>query len=631
MGSTVPYIQIGNRRVGPGEPTYIIAEAGINHNGNPETARELIAVAAKAGADAIKFQKRDLRCQYAPELFSDLVNADKELQYLIPFLEEAELPDHVFCDLAEEARQQGLEFLCTPWDEASVDFLETLDMPAYKISSPDLTNLFLLERVAATGKPLIVSTGMSRWEEIVTTVQFLKDRGVQFALLHCQSTYPAAFRDIHLRAMERLRQFNVPVGYSGHERGIAVSTVAVALGACIIERHITLDRTMRGPDHAASLEPQGIAKQVRDIRLIEQALGKRERPLARGEIINRHALRKSLAAAVDIPAGTIITKEMLTALGPGSGVNPQRYPQLIGRPAQRNLRQGEQLREWDITGIAPDQVVAQFPGRWGLVVRYRDAEQFARWGPDLLEFHLTDRDLDAQPTELPEFETELAVHAPEYYHGELLNLCSSDETVRQAGLSLVAKTCEVVRQLVQYFPNQTEPVKVIVHAGGMSYEEPLGDNSALIANLARAMEILRGEEGVELLLENLPPFPWYFGGQWYGNVFMDPVEIADFCQTHGGRICFDLSHASLWCNYTGADIIDFIKTVKPWIAHLHIADSSGIDGEALQIGIGETDFSAVMAELADVDAVIIPEIWLGHQRDGEPFLIALQRLSEFVC
>ncbi len=631
MINTTQCIQIGDRRVGPGEPTYIIAEAGINHNGNPETARELIAVAVEAGVDAIKFQKRDLRCQYAPELFSDLANADKELQYLIPFLEQAELPDHVFRNLADEARQQGLEFLCTPWDEASVDFLESLDMPAYKISSPDLTNLFLLEHVAATGKPLIVSTGMSRWEEIVTTVQFLKDRDVEFALLHCQSTYPAAFRDIHLRAMERLAQFDVPVGYSGHERGIAISTVAAALGACIIERHITLDRTMRGPDHATSLEPKGIAKQVRDIRLMEQALGNRERPLARGEIINRHALRKSLVATQDIPAGTMITREMLTARGPGSGVNPQRYPQLVGRPALRNIRQGEQLREWDITGITPDQVIAQFPGRWGLVVRYRDAERFAHWEPNLLEFHLTDHDLDNLPEELGEFESELAVHAPEYYHGELLDLCSSDESVCQAGLSIVAKTCKLARQLVQHFPNQTEPVKVIFHAGGMSYEEPLADNSALIARLASSMEVLRSEEGVELLLENLPPFPWYFGGQWYGNVFIDATEIADFCQTYGGRICFDLSHAFLWCNHTGADIIDFIKTVKPWIAHIHIADSSGTDGEALQIGTGETDFSAVMTELADVDAAIVPEIWFGHQRDGEPFLIALQRLSEFVC
>ncbi|MCK4322972.1 MAG: N-acetylneuraminate synthase family protein [Armatimonadetes bacterium] len=630
MTNTTPYIQIGDRRVGPGEPTYIIAEAGINHNGNPETARKLIEVAVEAGVDAIKFQKRDLRCQYAPELFSDLADADKELQYLIPFLEQAELPDHVVRNLAEEARQQGLEFLCTPWDEASVDFLESLDMPAYKISSPDLTNLFLLEHAVATGKPLIISTGMSRWEEIVATVQFLKDRDVEFALLHCQSTYPAAFRDIHLRAMERLAQFGVPVGYSGHERGIAISTVAAALGACIIERHITLDRTMRGPDHAASIEPQGIAKQVRDIRLMEQALGKRERPLARGEIINRHALRKSLVAVEDIPAGTVITREMLTARGPGSGVNPQRYPEVIGRPAPRNIRQGEQLREWDTTGITPDQVIAQFPGCWGLVVRYRDAERFAHWEPNLLEFHLTDQDLDNLPEQLGEFESELAVHAPEYYHGELLDLCSSDESVCQAGLSLVAKTCEVARQLVRHFPNQTEPVKVIVHAGGMSYEEPLADNSALIARLASSMEVLRREEGVELLLENLPPFPWYFGGQWYGNAFIDATEIADFCQTYGGRICFDLSHAFLSCNHTGADIIDFIKTVKPWIAHLHIADSSGTDGEALQIGTGETDFSAVMTELADVDAAIIPEIWFGHQRDGEPFLIALQRLSEFI-
>ncbi len=630
MSERITHIQIGSRRVGPDEPVYIIAEAGINHNGNPQIARQLIAAAADAGADAIKFQKRDLRLQYSPELLEDLTEADKELQFLIPFLEEAELSDEIFRRLAEYARACGLEFLCTPWDEASVDFLESLEVPAYKIASPDLTNIFLLEHLAATGKPLILSTGMSRWEEIEHTVNFLRQRGVQFALLHCQSTYPAPFKDVNLRFMRRLAELGVPIGYSGHERGIAVSTVAAALGACIIERHITLDRSMPGPDHAASLEPQGLGKQVRDIRNMEAALGGPDRPLSRGEIVNRHALRKSLVAAQDIPGGAEITREMLTALGPGSGISPQRYPELVGHSVPREIRKGEQFRESDITGVTPQQVSAVFPRRWGPVVRYRDAAALAQWQPDVMEFHLTDQDLEHFPEDLGQFEPELIVHAPEYRHGQLLDLCSTDELARQAGIELIADTCEVARRLAEHFPNQTGPVKIVAHTGGMSFDGFLDDNIALYDNLAQAMELLRHEEGVELLLENLPPFPWYFGGQWYGNVFMDPQEIADFCQAHGGRICFDLSHATLWCNHVGGVITEYIQTVKPWITHLHIADSSGVDGEALQIGEGETDFVAVMAELADVDAALIPEVWLGHQQDGESFLVALQRLVEAI-
>ncbi len=627
MLERITHLQIGDRRVGPGEPTYIIVEAGINHNGSPRIARQLIDAAADAGADAIKFQKRDLRMQYSPELLANLAEADKELQFLVPFLEEAELSDEVFRSLAKHARERGLEFLCTPWDEASADFLEALEVPAYKVSSADLTNIFLLEHLVTTGKPLILSTGMSRWQEIEYAANFLREHDVQFAFLHCQSTYPAAFKDVNLRFMRRLAELGVPVGYSGHERGIAVSTVAAALGACIIERHITLDRTMPGPDHAASLEPPGLQKQVRDIRNMEAALGSQQRPLSRGEVLNRHALRKSLVAAQNIPAGTVITREMLAALGPGSGISPQRYQELVGKKAPRDIPQGEQFHESDITGATPQQISAAFPRRWGPVVRYRDAAALAQWQPDVLEFHLTDTDLEHFPQDLGQFEPELIVHAPEYRHGQLLDLCSTDESVRQAGLELIADTCEAARRLAEHFPNQDGPVKVIVHAGGMSFDGPLDDNTELIENLARSMAVLRREQGVELLLENLPPFPWYFGGQWYGNVFMDPQEIADFCQAHGGRICFDLSHATLWCNHVGADILEYIRTIKPWIAHLHIADSSGVDGEALQIGEGETDFVTVMAELADVDAALIPEVWLGHQLGGEPFLVALQRLA----
>ncbi len=628
MARTLTHIKIGNRLIGEGQPTYIIAEVGINHNGNPEVARQLIDVAAEAGADAVKFQKRDLRLLYSREVLADLTTGEKELQFVIPFLEQAQLSDEVFTDLAAYARRQSLEFLCTPWDETSVDFLESLDVAAYKVASADLTNLFLLDYMAQKDKPLIVSTGMSRWEEIECTAQFLHERQVEFALLHCQSTYPAPFKDVNLKFMERLRTLGVPVGYSGHERGIAVSTVAAAFGACIVERHITLDRAMRGPDHAASLEPQGLGKQVRDIRAMETALGDTKRSLSRGEILNRHALRKSLAAARDIAAGEVLTEDMLQALGPGSGISPQRHRELIGRTMRRDIRQGQQFRESDLKDITSQQMATEFPRRWGPVVRYRDAAKLAQWNPDVLEFHLTDQDLDNPPDDLPQFSQELIIHAPEYYHGQLMDLCTERENVRESSLEIIAKTCQTARKLLTYFSNQPGPVKIVVHPGGMSYDEPLADTTALLDNLACSTEELRQQPDVEILLENHPPLPWYFGGQWYSNVFVKAEEIAEFCQTHGGRITFDLSHAQLWCNYAGEDIIDYIRTVKPWIAHLHLADSSGTDGEALQVGEGETDFAAVMAELADVDAAIIPEIWLGHREEGEGFLIALEGLAQ---
>ncbi len=628
MAERLTHIKIGDHLIGDGQPAYIIAELGINHNGNPKIARQLIDVATEAGADAVKFQKRDLRLLYPQGVLDDLTTGEKELQFFIPFLRQAQLSDEEFVELADYTRRQGLEFLCTPWDEASADFLESLNVPAYKVASADLTNVFLLDYLAQKHKPLIVSTGMSRWEEIEYAANFLHEREVKFVLLHCQATYPAAFKDINLRFMQRLRELGVPVGYSGHERGVALSTVAAALGACIIERHITLDRTMRGPDHAASLEPQGLSKMIRDIKLMETAVGQTDRFLSRGEVLNRHALRKSLAAARDITVGEVISEDMLQALGPGSGISPQRYQELIGRKVSHDIAKGEQFRESDIKDITPQQIVAAFPRRWGPVVRYRDAATLAQWNPDVLEFHLTDQDLDNPPADLPQFDQELILHAPEYYYGQLLDLCTEQDNIRQSSIDIVRKTCQTARDMLPHFPHQPGPVKIVVHAGGMSYEEPVADNTVMMENLRRSAPELWREPDVEILLENLPPLPWYFGGQWYSNVFMRPEEIAQFCQSESCRICFDLSHAHLWCNYTGEDIIDYIRTVKPWIAHLHIADSSGTSGEALQIGEGEVDFPAVMSELADVEAAIIPEIWLGHRDDGEGFLIALERLAE---
>ncbi len=622
-----PYITIRGRRIGPGEPVFFIAEIGINHNGNPEIARRLIDLAAEYGADAVKFQKRTLGQVYAPNVLAELADQDKELQYVVSWLQQVELPDEVFAELAEYAWSKGLEFLCSPWDKDSVDFLEQLGIAAYKIASADMTNFPLLHYVAQTGKPLIVSTGMADWAEIERTVQFLKDLGVEFALLHCQSTYPAAFKDVNLRVMLRLREFGVPVGYSGHERGIAVSTCAVALGACIIERHITLDRTMPGPDHAASLEPPGLQKQIRDIRIIEVALGTPHRSKSRGEILTRHALGKSLAAARDIHAGEIITWDSLTALSPGVGLSPQRALELIGKPARRDMQAGEFFRESDITGQEPKAAAAQFKYPWGAVVRYHDVEQILQtFTPTLVEFHLTDMDLDKGVPKFSSFDLQYSVHCPEYYHGRLLDLCSTDEQLRQWSIEIVRRAADAARRLRAYFPKTTRPV-LVVHPGAMSYEGFAEDWRPLADAFARSVEQLQDLPDVQIVYENLPPYPWYFSGQWYTSYFVSPEHIVDACEKLGIEICLDISHAQLWCNHAGQPLADFIAAVRPWVRHLHVSDASGTDGEGLQIGTGDVDFNQVLPILLQMQLPMVIEIWLGHRQGGEAIAIALSRLA----
>lgn len=620
----MPVIKIGDRLVGDGQPTYIIAEIGVNHNGLLDLALKLIDIAKDAGADAVKFQKRKLDKLYSKKYLENANAGEKTLRYLLPILQQVELPDEAFYKIAEHCREREITFLCSAFDAESADFIDSLGVPAFKVASADLTNLPLLDHLVRKGKPLILSTGMSRLEEVEITVNFLKERGAEFALLHCNSTYPAAFEDINLRFMEQLRRFGVPVGYSGHERGIAVSTVASALGASIIERHLTLDRTMDGPDHAASLEPQGFKKMVRDIRQVAMALGTgEEKFFSRGEILNREVLGKSLVAARRIEPGEIITPDMVAVKGPALGISPQRYQELIGRVAERVIEEDEPFQESDLGHKITLDVEHTLPMEYGFTVRFRDVEELLIYKPRLLEFHFTDQDLDEH---YPggDYDLKLVVHAPEFWDRTLVDLCSLDERQRCDSVKLVQKTISLTREMAPHFVG--EP-KVVVHPGAMSLDHPIKDTGKLYENLRRSLSEL-DYEGVELLLENLPPHPWYFGGQWLTNAFMDAHEISDFITSLGLNICFDTSHAKLYCNWAHKDFYEQVQVLLPYIRHLHLSDGAGLDGEGLQIGEGTIDWVHFFKVIGDYHGTMIPEIWRGHQRRGEGFLLAIQRLSE---
>jgi len=245
-------LSIGEFEIG-GSRSFIIAEIGNNHNGDFNRAKVMIDKAVEMGADCAKFQMRQLKEVYRKRSL-DKSGEDLGTEYLIDLLNKFELTIEEQRSLSVYCSEKGILYLCTPWDARSVDILESFGVRAYKVASADLTNLPLLDKLAMTGKPLILSTGMSTVEEVEIAVSFLNSRNVSFALLHCNSTYPAPLHDINLNWMNTLRTIHPLVGYSGHERGISVSLAAVALGATIVERHFTLDRLMEGPDHAASLD-----------------------------------------------------------------------------------------------------------------------------------------------------------------------------------------------------------------------------------------------------------------------------------------------------------------------------------------------------------------------------------------
>ncbi len=619
-------LRIGDRLLGDNQPCFVIAEIGVNHNGSLRIAKELIETAVDAGADAVKFQKRHLPALYQREFLENPNLGEQAFQYMIPILKEMELPENDYRRIVEYCDQKGIMFLCTPWDIPSVDFLGTLAVPAYKIASADLTNFVLLDYVCMKNKPLIVSTGMSTWEEIKRTATFLKDRKAEFIFLHCNSTYPTPFEEINLKFMEVLRSLDVLVGYSGHERGIAISTVAVALGACVIERHITLDRTMVGPDHAASLEAQGFMKMIRDIRHIELAMGSGKKYVNTMEMLNRKLLGKSLVASVDIPKGIVITKQMVTAKSPGKGISPQRISHLIGRESIRHIKEDEAFTDEDF-GIDDSErrLLKNFSSVWGFKARFRDLDYLTSYEPKIVEFHFTDKDLE-HVWENKSYSQELFIHAPEVFHRRMVDLCALDDEVREESLRIIQRTIDKAVELSPYFEGTP---KIVIHVGGMSLDEPVKDMKRLYDNAKDCIRQL-DQKGVVLLPENLPPRPWYFGGQWIQNAFIHPEEIVEFCQEMGFMICFDVCHAKLYCNLFRKDLEQYVKSVKPYIQHLHVSDAAGIDKEGLQIGEGEIDFEGFFKMVKDIHYTWVPEIWSGHENSAHGFFIAMEKLAQYV-
>ncbi|MFK4485400.1 MULTISPECIES: N-acetylneuraminate synthase family protein [unclassified Bradyrhizobium] len=627
-------VRIGNRLLGDGEPCYVIAEIGNNHNGDFDRAIALVDAAVAAGADCAKFQMRKLDEVYRASSLSGK-DDDLAVEYTLDLLRRFELPTAQQKKIAEYCAAKGIEYLCTPWDAKSVAVLESFGVEAYKVASADLTNLPLLARLTATGKTLIVSTGMSTTDEIKAAAKFLDDRNASYVLLHCQSTYPAALHNIHLRFMETLREIHPVVGYSGHERGIAVSTAAVALGAVVIERHITLDREMEGPDHAASLEPEEFKALVSGIREVEAARGEKlaERALSQGELINRENLAKSLVAARDLSAGIVISESDIAVKSPGQGLSPLKMPALLGRKLTRTMAADDYFFQSDINEGAAKARRYRFDRPWGVPVRYHDTERFLEiCEPDIIEFHLSYSDMERDPAAYLSgtYDLGFVVHAPELFAGsKLMDLATPDEALRRYSLEQTQAVIDITRGLKKFFPKTKRP-PIVANIGGFTMDEPLppeekAERYRIFAQSLTELDM----DGVELTPQTMAPFPWHFGGQRHQNIFIFPEESAAFCAKHGLRMCVDISHTKLAANHFGFDFAQGLAQLGPHTAHLHFGDAKGLDGEGLQIGEGEIDFDEIGQVLRKhaPTASFIPEIWQGHKNMGEGFWTALERLE----
>lgn len=330
------------------EKVYIIAEAGVNHNGDLALAKQMVLGAKKAGANAIKFQTfytENLVTSYAQKAqYQKQKGKSSETQFQM--LKKLEISYEEYVLLKALCESVDITFLSTPFDLPSIELLERLNLDCYKVPSGEITDYPYLVRIAKTHKPVLLSTGMSSLKEVDEAVQILRKNGTtDITLLHCNTQYPTPMEDVNLSAMQTLKKkFNVQVGYSDHTLGIEIPIAAVAMGAKVIEKHFTLNKKMEGPDHKASLEPQEFSEMVRAIRSIENAIGNGSKYCSASERSNIVAARKSIVASKDIRRGEIFSEENLTTKRPGDGISPMMWLDILGKTASSDFKKDEMIR-----------------------------------------------------------------------------------------------------------------------------------------------------------------------------------------------------------------------------------------------------------------------------------------------
>lgn len=339
--------KIGNKVIGDGNPTFIIAEAGVNHNGDINIAKQLVDKAANSGVDAIKFQT--YKTEKLVTGYADMANYQKnnigKVDSQFNMLKKLELTYENFIELQKYCIHKGIMFLSTPFDFESADFLDSIGMDAFKISSGDLTNIPFLQYIARFNKIMILSSGMatlSEIEEAINAINLLGNNEV--AVLHCTSNYPAQLQNVNLKAMNTIKNaFQIVSGYSDHTEGITVTIAAAAMGANIIEKHFTIDKSMEGPDHKASLDPHELKEMVVAIRNVEMALGSGIKRYNPSEVDTMKAARKSIVASINIKTGETIKLTDLDYKRPGTGLPPKQYLDIVGKKANRNIKMDEQI------------------------------------------------------------------------------------------------------------------------------------------------------------------------------------------------------------------------------------------------------------------------------------------------
>lgn len=607
---------------------YIIAEIGVNHNGSLETALKLIDAANDSGVDAVKFQKRDLRSIYSSEVLDNSNDAEWSFEYLIPLLKEVELTEEEYKTIRNRCDELQIDLIVTPFDENSAEFLNNLGVSAFKIASADMTNIPLLELCNSYNIPMIISTGMWSDDDIKSCSEIYKKNNFTYALLLAQSTYPAPYETLNLNYIHQLKKYSDIVGYSGHERGTFIPISAVTIGCSIVEKHITFDKNQKGPDHKASMLPEEWKEMVNNIRMLEKALGDKKE-INQAEIQNKEAFAKSAVPIRDLPVGHVLIKSDVVFRAPGKGIFPHEINEYFGKVIKNEVKKDHYINKTDFEDIIKisEWNKFDFSKKWGAKCRFYDYDEYKVLNSPCIEFHCsqTDLDIDFRPEVS---DSELIMHAPEIFDRQLVDICSDDNKIVNDSLAILQRSIDKTLEVAKYFP-KAKP-KLVMHLGGMFLNKrELSDTKRLTQIAIDNFKKLKYDpDKIDILPENLPPRPWYLGGEWFQHGFMLVEDMKMFCNEFNLGITYDICHASLYCNEFGIDLADYTKEIMPLVKHIHISDAYGNNGEGVQIGEGHIDFPKVLSEVKEYEFTWVPEIWSGHLHQGAGTYKCMNILNE---
>ena len=611
--------------------TYIISEIGINHNGSLDTALQLIHESHTAGVDAVKFQKRNLAKIYSNNILNDSNSAEWNFEYLIPLLQEFELSETDYRVIEKTCKELNLELIITPMDNHSAEFVSKLDIAAFKIASADMVNLSLIEKCNSYQKPIIISTGMWSESDIEKCVNFYKKKNINYSLLLANSTYPSPYEDIGLMFIKKLKKLSPIVGYSGHERGTFIPVAAAALGANIIEKHITFDKNLIGPDHKASMTPSEFKIMVDNIRNLEKSL-RYKKFVNQAETLNKEAFAKSAVAKNNLSIGHILLEQDITFKSPGKGIFEHEIIDYIGKELKQPIIKDNYISKENFKDslLIKDWKKFNFSKKWGVKCRFHDYNIYKEINPPVIEFHCSESDLNIQFDE-KNHNSELIIHAPEIFGRELVNICSTDDRIVKKSIEIIQKSIDKTIQISKNWP-LAKP-KMVVHLGGMSLDSLTFtnfDNYSDLINIAikNFKKLKYDPDLIDIIPENLPCRPWYLGGEWHQYAFGPSLDMIQFCKATNVKITYDICHAQLWCKLAGISLIDYTKEIMPYVSHMHISDAIGINGEGVQIFEGEIDFDTIFDISKDYNFTWVTEIWSGHLHNGSGTYKALSDLEQ---